>query len=77
MMFKAIAGEALVFGLTRENTEIRRRRACPECGRRFTTRERVDDVLLRVIKRDQRREEYQSQSSHDHPHPPSAKRKAT
>ncbi len=44
--------------LAREKTEIRRRRACPECGRRFTTRERADEVLLRIVKRDQRREDY-------------------
>jgi transcriptional repressor NrdR len=45
--------------LGREGTEIRRRRACNECGRRFTTRERVDGVLPRVCKRDERREEFQ------------------
>ncbi len=41
--------------------EIRRRRECLECGRRFTTRERVETVLPRVIKRDERREEYDRQ----------------
>jgi transcriptional repressor NrdR len=45
--------------LGRDETEIRRRRECSECGRRFTTRERVDDVLPRVCKRDERREDYQ------------------
>jgi len=45
--------------LGREGTEIRRRRECAECGRRFTTRERVDGVLPKVVKRDERREEYQ------------------
>lgn len=39
-------------------SEIRRRRECEECGRRFTTRERVEETLPRVIKRDARREEY-------------------
>ena len=38
--------------------EIRRRRECEECGRRFTTRERSELVLPRVIKRDERREDY-------------------
>ena len=38
--------------------EIRRRRECEECGRRFTTRERTERVLPRVIKRDERREDY-------------------
>ena len=38
--------------------EIRRRRECEECGRRFTTRERTEMVLPRIIKRDERREDY-------------------
>ena len=38
--------------------EIRRRRECEECGRRFTTRERTELVLPRIIKRDERREDY-------------------
>ena len=45
--------------LAREGNEIRRRRECIECGRRFTTRERVDEVMPKVFKRDERREEYQ------------------
>jgi transcriptional repressor NrdR len=44
--------------LGRDGEEIRRRRECLECGRRFTTRERVDDVLPKVVKRDERREEF-------------------
>ncbi len=44
--------------LGRDGEEIRRRRECLECGRRFTTRERVDVILPKVVKRDQRREEY-------------------
>ena len=44
--------------LARDRSEIRRRRECDECGRRFTTRERVEEVLPRVIKRDERREEF-------------------
>jgi transcriptional repressor NrdR len=44
--------------LTRESREIRRRRECAECTRRFTTRERIDEVLPKIIKRDERREEY-------------------
>lgn len=44
--------------LARDGSEIRRRRECDECGRRFTTRERVEEVLPRIIKRDERREEY-------------------
>lgn len=44
--------------LASEGAEIRRRRECDECGRRFTTRERVEEVLPRVIKSDERREEF-------------------
>lgn len=44
--------------LGRDGEEIRRRRECLECGRRFTTRERVDVILPKVVKRDQRREEF-------------------
>ena len=44
--------------LGRDGTEIRRRRECAECGRRFTTRERVDEVLPKIVKRDERREEF-------------------
>lgn len=44
--------------LGRDDTEIRRRRECLECGRRFTTRERVEDVLPKLVKRDERREDF-------------------
>jgi len=44
--------------LARDGSEIRRRRECDECGRRFTTRERVEETLPRIIKNDSRREEY-------------------
>jgi len=44
--------------LARDGAEVRRRRECEECGRRFTTRERIEEVLPRVIKLDERREEY-------------------
>ncbi len=44
--------------IARDGGEIRRRRECNECKRRFTTRERVDLVLPKVCKRDERREEF-------------------
>jgi transcriptional repressor NrdR len=44
--------------LARDGSEIRRRRECDECGRRFTTRERIEETIPRVIKHDKRREEY-------------------
>ncbi len=44
--------------LGREGAEIRRRRECLECSRRFTTRERIDEVMPKVVKKDARREDY-------------------
>ena len=37
---------------------IRRRRECIGCGRRFTTYERVDEMLPTVVKKDGRREKF-------------------
>lgn len=37
---------------------IRRRRECPACGRRFTTYERVEGASLVVVKKDDRRQEF-------------------
>ncbi len=45
--------------LGRDGNEIRRRRECLECERRFTTRERVEEAFPKVVKRDERREDYQ------------------
>ena len=39
-------------------TTIRRRRECENCGRRFTTYERIDMVPLMVVKKDQTREAF-------------------
>ena len=41
-----------------DNTAIRRRRMCDECGKRFTTYEKVETIPLIVIKKDQNREQY-------------------
>ena len=38
---------------------IRRRRECLECGRRYTTYERVEEIPLRVIKKDGAREPFE------------------
>lgn len=37
---------------TSQPTEIRRRRECLVCGRRFTTYERIEETPLKVIKKD-------------------------
>ncbi len=39
-----------------EGNAIRRRRECIECGRRFTTYEKIDEIPLVVVKKDGRRE---------------------
>ena len=41
-----------------ENNSIRRRRVCDECGKRFTTYEKVETIPLIVIKKDNNRETY-------------------
>lgn len=41
-----------------ENNSIRRRRVCDECGRRFTTYEKIETIPLIVIKKDDKRETY-------------------
>lgn len=40
---------------------IRRRRECASCERRFTTYERVEDILPTVVKKDGRRETFDRQ----------------
>ena len=37
---------------------IRRRRECLKCERRFTSYERIDEIALMVVKKDERREPY-------------------
>ena len=41
-----------------ENNSIRRRRVCDECGKRFTTNEKIETIPLIVIKKDNNRETY-------------------
>jgi transcriptional repressor NrdR len=45
----------------RDGRSIRRRRACQRCKRRFTTYERVEEILPVVVKKDGRREPYDRQ----------------
>jgi transcriptional repressor NrdR len=44
--------------LTKEGGEIRRRRECFHCKRRFTTYERIEETLPLIVKKDGRRESY-------------------
>jgi len=41
-----------------DNNSIRRRRSCDDCGKRFTTYEKVETIPLIVIKKDNNRESY-------------------
>jgi transcriptional repressor NrdR len=41
-----------------EGDTIRRRRECLKCRKRFTTYERIEEVLLMIIKKDGRREPF-------------------
>ncbi len=43
---------------TEDGHAIRRRRECEACGRRFTTYEKVEEMILMVIKKDGRREAF-------------------
>ena len=43
-----------------DGSSIKRRRECPICGKRFTTYEVVDTVAIAVVKRDGRREFFDS-----------------
>jgi transcriptional repressor NrdR len=42
----------------KDGSTIRRRRECESCGKRFTTHERVEEILPLVIKKDGRREPF-------------------
>ena len=42
-----------------DNNSIRRRRLCDDCGKRFTTYEKVETIPLIVIKKDNNREQYE------------------
>jgi transcriptional repressor NrdR len=44
--------------LSKEGQVIRRRRECNDCAKRFTTYERIEEVLPMVVKRDGRREPF-------------------
>ena len=41
-----------------DGNSIRRRRCCDQCGKRFTTYEKVETIPLNVIKKDNTRQQY-------------------
>lgn len=44
-----------------DGTYVKRRRECNRCGRRYTTYERIEMSVLRVIKKDGKREDFSHQ----------------
>lgn len=46
---------------TEEGSSIRRRRECLRCGRRFTTYEKIETSPVMVVKKDMRRETFNSE----------------
>ena len=46
---------------SKEGEVIRRRRECLECGKRFTSYERIDEIPYMVVKKDGRRERFERQ----------------
>lgn len=50
--------EVIETRLSDDGKTIRRRRQCPKCEKRFTTYERVEELPILVIKRDERRERF-------------------
>jgi transcriptional repressor NrdR len=47
--------------LSTDAETIRRRRECEKCGRRFTSYERVEEIMPMVVKKDGRREPFDRQ----------------
>ena len=47
--------------LSKEGQVIRRRRECLDCQRRFTTYERIEEIMPLVVKKDGRRESFDRQ----------------
>ncbi len=46
---------------SKEGEAIRRRRECLECGKRFTSYERIDEIPYMVVKKDGTRERFERQ----------------
>src|SRR5260221_6043336 len=46
---------------SKEGEAIRRRRECLDCGKRFTSYERIDEIAYMVVKKDGTRERFERQ----------------
>ena len=55
---KSTDSEVVETRVSEDGTNIRRRRNCVTCGKRFTTYERIENVTLIVKKRDGKREQF-------------------
>lgn len=55
---KTLENKVIDSRLSKDGDVIRRRRECLDCSRRFTTYERVDDILPLVVKKDGTREPF-------------------
>ena len=54
----ALENKVIDSRLSKDHNVIRRRRECLECNKRFTTYERIEEILPLVIKKDGRREPF-------------------
>ncbi len=55
---KSADSEVVETRVSEDGTNIRRRRTCTACGKRYTTYERIENVRLTVKKRDGKREQF-------------------
>lgn len=53
--------EVIETRVTEQQDVVRRRRLCPKCKKRFTTYERVEELPILVVKRDGRRERFDTE----------------
>lgn len=55
---KSSDSEVVETRVSEDGTNIRRRRTCASCGKRYTTYERIENVRLTVKKKDGKREQF-------------------
>src|SRR4029079_30116 len=55
---KSTDSEVVETRVSEDGTNIRRRRNCLSCGKRYTTYERIENVTLIVQKKDGKREQF-------------------
>src|SRR3982750_2058921 len=55
---KSTNSEVVETRVSEDGTNIRRRRNCLSCGKRYTTYERIENVTLIVQKKDGKREQF-------------------